>query len=285
MITITKNTAIIHLIRLPNLLMILVSQYIAAIFIVFEHLSIKEVILRKDLFLLTMATILIAAAGNVINDYFDVKIDGINKPRKLIIDNFIKRRTALILHFILSLIGIGITYFLNLQITIICSFSSVFLWLYSYQLKRKPFVGNLMISLLTAIAVYFPALLFNQPNRILMVFALFAFFVSLIREILKDIEDMKGDGLFGCQTLPLVYGMRITKKIIIGITGVFMMSQLMIAIFSLNIKLLIISSLSFVVLVFFLQHLLPADTKKEFAALSKFCKWFMFAGILSMMFL
>jgi 4-hydroxybenzoate polyprenyltransferase len=173
----------------------------------------------------------------------------------LIIDHFIKRRTALVLHAILRLLGIAISCLLSLKIAIVCFFSALFLWIYSYQLKRKPFVGNVLISLLTAISVYLPAFLPNQPNRLLMTFALFAFFVSLIREIIKDIEDMKGDGLFGCQTLPLIYGMRFTKKLIIGIVILFVACQLFIMFFSGKLQLIIISGITLIVLSIFLKKL------------------------------
>lgn len=281
--TLNKNTAILHLIRLPNLLMIVVAQYLACVFIVFKTDHFYETILRKDVFLLTLATILLAAGGNIINDYFDVKIDSVNKPKKLIIDHFIKRRTALVLHIVFSFLGVAISSLLSLKIAVICFFSALFLWIYSYQLKRKPFVGNVLISLLTAISVYLPAFLPNIPNRLLMTFALFAFFVSLIREIIKDIEDMKGDGLFGCQTLPLIYGMRFTKKLIIGIVILFVGCQLFIMFFSGKLQLIIISGITLIVLSFFLKKLLVADTRNEFTALSKFCKWLMLAGVLSMM--
>jgi 4-hydroxybenzoate polyprenyltransferase len=264
--------------------MIIVTQYLAAIFIVFRTDSFLAIIFRKDLCLLVLATILLAAGGNIINDYFDVKIDSVNKPKKLIIDHFIKRRTALVLHAIFTLSGIALSLLLNNKIFIISTITGILLWIYSYQLKRKPFVGNVLVSLLTAIAVYLPALLIDKPSRMLMVFALFAFFVSLIREIIKDIEDMKGDGLFGCQTLPLLYGMRTTKKIIVGITITFIVTQLIIAIFAGNVRLLFTCGCCFFILLYFLKKLLPADTKNEFKSLSKFCKWLMLGGILSMMF-
>jgi 4-hydroxybenzoate polyprenyltransferase len=264
---------------------IAVAQYLAAVYIVFNGDYFGDTLLRKDLFILVLATIFIAAGGNIINDYFDVKIDGVNKPKKLIIDNYIKRLTALVLHLILTTIGVLLGSLLSSKILLICVLTSLFLWLYSYQFKRKPLVGNVLISLLTATAVYFPALLNRQFNQLMLFFAVFAFFVSLIREIIKDIEDVKGDGLFACQTLPLLYGMRTTKRIVIGITLLFIGVLLGIGLFSNNTKLLLLCIGTIVALTWFIQKLLPADTKKEFSGLSRYCKWLMLVGVLSMMIL
>lgn len=285
MTKITKNTAFFHLIRFPNLVIIAVAQYLAAVYIVFKGDYFGDTLHRKDLFILVLSTIFIAAGGNIINDYFDVKIDGVNKPKKLIIDNYIKRLTALVLHLILTTIGILLGSLLSSKILLICVLTSLFLWLYSYQFKRKPLVGNVLISLLTATAVYFPALLNHHFNQLMLFFAVFAFFVSLIREIIKDIEDVKGDGLFACQTLPLLYGMRTTKRIVIGITLLFIGVLLGIGLLSNNTKLLLLCIGTIVALSWFIQKLLPADTKKEFSGLSRCCKWLMLVGVLSMMIL
>ena len=283
MSSIKKTTAMFHLIRFTNLLMIVVSQYIAAVYLVFKGAYWGDTLLRKDLFILVLATVCIAAGGNIINDYFDVKIDSINKPQRLIIDHTVTRRKALLWHLLLTLAGIVLGVFLSNPIGFLYAGTGILLWLYSYRYKRKPFIGNLLIALLTAIAVYLPALLSHDPNLLLLFFAVVSFFISLLREIIKDIEDMKGDGQFDCETIPLVYGLRKTKQILMGIIAGFMVVLMIMALF--------INILSITVLVFFtllallglLIKLLPADTKKEFSILSKYCKWLMLAGVLSMM--
>jgi 4-hydroxybenzoate polyprenyltransferase len=285
MSTIKKTSAIFQLIRFPNLVMIVVSQYISAVYLVFKGDYWGDTLLRKDLFIVVLATVLIAAGGNIINDYFDVKIDGINKPQKLIIDHTITRRKALLWHILLSVAGIGLGKLLGTRIFILYLSTGILLWLYSYRYKRKVIIGNLLIALLTATSVYLPALLRHEANHLLLFFAVVAFFISLIREIIKDIEDMNGDGQFDCKTLPLVFGLKKTKQVLVGIIMGFMAILITMSLFFNSLSLTILISFTILALLGLMIKLLPADTKKEFAILSRYCKWLMLAGVLSMMIL
>jgi 4-hydroxybenzoate polyprenyltransferase len=265
--------------------MIVVSQYISAVYLVFKGDYWGDTLLRKDLFIVVLATVLIAAGGNIINDYFDVKIDGINKPQKLIIDHTITRRKALLWHILLSVAGIGLGKLLGTRIFILYLSTGILLWLYSYRYKRKVIIGNLLIALLTATSVYLPALLRHEANHLLLFFAVVAFFISLIREIIKDIEDMNGDGQFDCKTLPLVFGLKKTKQVLVGIIMGFMAILITMSLFFNSLSLTILISFTILALLGLMIKLLPADTKKEFAILSRYCKWLMLAGVLSMMIL
>lgn len=196
-----------------------------------------------DFFLLVFSTVLIAAAGNIINDYFDVRADRINRPEKLIITKHIKRRWAIISHWIMNLTAFSIAIYLSVRyhtfwymfihlLTINC------LWFYSMYFKRKPFIGNLLIAGLTALVpilcgihfylqIEYPGGYDAMPDvhslhdaiaswkelllrkgRFVYVLAYFAFTLNLSREIIKDIEDMEGDKLIYAKTLPLVLGVR-----------------------------------------------------------------------------
>lgn len=194
-------------------------------------------------FLLVFSTMVIAGAGNIINDYFDIKADRINKPNKIILSKEINRRKAITLHWILNFIAFSIAIYLSF---IFKSFWYVFihvisiniLWLYSSLFKRKFLVGNLFVAGLTALVPILVGLYFsdiqNDP-RSLSVFplenytfssyimyistftAIFAFLLNLSREILKDIEDIKGDLKLNADTIPIRLGYRKSKFIVITI--------------------------------------------------------------------
>lgn len=192
--------------------------------------------------LLVVSTVLIAAAGYIINDYFDTKTDRINKPDKVVIGKIIQRRAAIILHISLSLVGLIIAIYLayyagNIKLALLQLFSIVALWFYSTHLKKQLLAGNILIALLAALvpittgmfefawgAITNLQILNNSAPEmgsyvlkkgafIVIGYAAFAFLSNLFREIIKDIEDLEGDVADGCRTLPIVIGEEPSKFI------------------------------------------------------------------------
>lgn len=232
---------IIGLIRLPNLLIIAFTQY-AMRYLIMEPLlpsaSFSLQFSKLHFFLLVLATLFIAAAGYIINDYFDTRTDRINKPDKVVVGVSVNRRTAMTLHTIFNIIGVGIGIYLSFHIGII-SMSFIFfltaglLWFYSTNYKRQFLIGNLTVAFLTAmvplIVVLFEIPMLNKEYGALMLqynssfnyifiwvagFSIFAFLTTLIREIIKDTEDFEGDAAYGMKTLPIVAGIPLTKGIL-----------------------------------------------------------------------
>ena len=238
---------IMELIRLPNLLIIAFTQY-AMRYLIMEPLlpsaSFSLQFSNLHFFLLVLSTLFIAAAGYIINDYFDTRTDRINKPDKVVVGVSVNRRTAMTLHTIFNVIGVGIGIYLSIHIGII-SLSFIFflaaglLWFYSTNYKRQFLIGNLTVSFLTAmvplIVVLFEIPMLNKEYGTIMLqynssfnyifiwvagFSIFAFLTTLIREIIKDTEDFEGDAAYGMKTLPIVAGIRLTKTILgLLITG------------------------------------------------------------------
>jgi 4-hydroxybenzoate polyprenyltransferase len=197
---------------------------------------------QLDFWLLTLSTVMIAAAGNIINDYFDVKADRINRPEKLIITKHIKRRWAIVSHWMLNAIAFMIGIYLSIQygtfsFVLIHLISINLLWFYSMFLKRKAFIGNLIIAFLTSL-IPILALIFmyfspGQPNQfvdpsaingildvdfgVVHLMAFFAFTQNLAREIVKDVQDIEGDKLIYVRSLPMIIGERSSLLIAAGI--------------------------------------------------------------------
>jgi 4-hydroxybenzoate polyprenyltransferase len=157
------------------------------------------------------------------------------------------------------------------------------LWLYSNLLKRLPFVGNLSVAFLTGLTLILVDLYFHSGNYLIYIYACFAFFMTLIREIIKDMEDLKGDNSFGCKTLPIIWGIRKTKQMIYFLLTVFVITVVV-----LNILFTELPFSFFILFVFilygFLHRLIRADTTRDYRQLSIICKWIMLFGILSMAF-
>jgi len=233
-----KILAFLKLIRLENLVMIAFTQ-IALRYLVLQKILIYNNIqpeLGNTLFYgLVLSTVLIAAAGYIINDYFDVKTDLINHPDTVVVDKVIKRRWAIFLHITFTFIGVALGMYTALKtgylrLAIFHFAAAALLWFYSTHLKKTLLIGNLVVSLLTAAVTFMPfvyelgVMEKHDPSFILMhrhvifaifkitfIFALFAFITSMAREIIKDMEDYKGDKETGGSTMPILWGIRVSK--------------------------------------------------------------------------
>lgn len=274
----------LRLTRFPNLLMIGLTQYLCAIFLVPQHGNRLSAFLDINLLLLSSSTIIIAAAGYIINDYYDIKIDYVNKPERVIVGKVIKRRVVIIAHTSFNIIGILIGLYLGKMIAAINVVSIFLLWIYSNQLKRKPFVGNFIVSLLTGMSIFIVAVYYRSSYFIIGWYAIFAFSISLIREIIKDMEDLKGDERYGSKTLPIIWGIPNTKILLYILIFLFIILQIY---FSGIINNYILNNF-FVILaipiIYFVYLIYKADTPKRFRRISAYCKLLMLAGIISISF-
>ncbi len=244
---IKRLRSIFSLIRFPNLLIIAFTQYAM-------RYLLMEPLLPSDTFelqfgdfqfaLLVCSTMLIAAAGYIINDYFDTRADLINKPARVVVGVSISRKVAMILHMVLNIIGVGIGVYLAFYVGL-PSLSLVFviatglLWFYSTNYKKQFLIGNLAVSFLTALVplmvVLFEIPLLNREYGELMIrhdadfsylfawvsaFSFFAFFTTLIREIIKDAEDFEGDMAYGMKTLPIILGNFWTRFVLVTLIAI-----------------------------------------------------------------
>ncbi len=303
----------IRLIRTPNLFFIGLTQLMFFVCVILQQKEINpgaEITFTYiDLFLLMAASVLIAAGGYVINDYFDLNIDRINKPKRLVIERIIKRRWAILWHLGFSIAGVIISFYLswksgNPLIGIINFLSVVLLWFYSTNFKRQLLVGNIIISLLTAWVVLvmyvyeskanFIDLSEPQINYITSVFKLavvyggFAFIISLIREVVKDIEDMQGDMKYKCKTLPIVWGLNAAKLFVSVWLIVLLAAILILQVYALQLKwywMVLYNAVTVLIpLLIILAKVVKATQSKDFGSISALIKTVMLAGILSMLF-
>jgi 4-hydroxybenzoate polyprenyltransferase len=269
--------ALVRLTRLWNLLIVALTQFCTAGFLVGT-----ETLSDPRLMLLALSTVLVAAGGYSINDYYDVKIDLINKPERVVVGKTLPRRFVLLLHTLLTVSGIGLGFLLSWLIggiTFICGF---LLWLYSNALKRLPFIGNFIVAVLTGLSVWMVNLLFPPNRPAILVYALFAFFLTLIREIIKDMEDLKGDNTFGCRTLPIVWGLRGTKLFIYLIVMLFCTTVVGIHMVVTPLPVTFFVGFLLIPLGILVAWLIRADTRRDYYRLSQLSKLIMLGGIFSM---
>ena len=302
-----------RLIRYPNLIFIALTQTLFYFIIqkpafILSAKGLSPRLGNEDFFLLLISSVLIAAGGYIINDYFDMDIDNVNKPHKKVIGKTISRRWAMLLHMLLSVLGLFLTALVAIHINnvllLVLNFISVVLLLfYATTFKKKLLIGNIIISLLTAwvIGVLFIAELsffdlkeMLQNNDVIhrlylytLVYAGFAFVVSLVREVIKDAEDIIGDKKYGCTTMPIVWGINASK--IYAATWLVVLIGLLIAIcfYALinnwNWLVPISCLVLFFHLIFILYKIRKAVNTSDFANISNQIKLLMLLGILSIL--
>lgn len=277
-------TGFLKLTRFPNLLIIGLTQYFSVIFLVAYPETWIEKLVDIKLFLLSSSTILIAAAGYIINDYYDIKIDYVNKPHKVVVGKLVKRRIVLFSHAALNIIGIAIGFYLNLYVGVINFVAGFMLWIYSNRLKRMPFIGNVVIASLAGLSILVVAIYYQRNYSLLVNYAVFAFSINLVREVIKDMEDLRGDMRFGSKTLPIIWGLRRTKYFLYGLIILFVFTLFYLSNQLENHILNLFFLLLIVPIIYLIYLLYRADSQRRFHQLSTFCKLLMLAGISSMVF-
>lgn len=312
--------AFFRLVRWPNLVFIVVTQclfYFCIVIPVFTSYNTTAALNTSLFWHLVAASVFIAAAGYIINDYFDLSIDRINKPDKLVVEKIIKRRWTIIWHLVLSLIGLLFTAVVCLHLpdwhTLLAGMLNVLcvlaLWLYSTTYKRRLLTGNLLISLLTAWVIlilyvvnmksWFITVIdsdfkkyYELASAKLFKYAIlysgFAFIISLIREVIKDMEDMEGDAKYNCKTMPIVWGIPATKVFVGVWIAVLVGALLVIQFYALHLgwwwSVVYCVATIIAPLLWILRLLSKAQLPKDYHRLSTAVKLVMLAGILSMVF-
>lgn len=306
----------LKLIRFQNLLIIAATQYMMRLFIIEPILAVNGFELQLDhlhFFLLVFSSMAITAAGYVINDYFDVKTDLLNRPSTVIVGRKISRRGGITLHIVLNSVGILTGAYLSWYIGmpgfgIAYVLAAGLLWFYSTTYKRQFLIGNLIVSIFTAVVpfvvVIFEIPLLNKAYREILIanemnfntiiawvggFSFFAFLATLIREIIKDVEDFEGDAAYGRNTLPIVLGIRFTRILIIFLILVLVFSLVYVYITHLSRKpggefdflsLFWFSVMLIIPFIYLIFRLIAARDKKDYHFCSNLTKLIMLAGIL-----
>ena len=305
--------AFFKLVRYPNLLFIAITQLLFYYFFMytFPDTPVYPIKLDPDSFgLLLLASVFIAAAGYIINDYFDLNIDKINKPSKIIIEKVIRRRWAIVWHLALTSAGVLLSFYVGYRIgnellgvmNLLCG---VLLWVYSTTFKKKLLIGNIIISLLTAwvvLVLYFCELrvtrVFYSLNdgyqqhitrlfKEAILYGGFAFLISMIREVVKDMEDLRGDYRYGCRTMPIVWGIPAAKVFSATLLTVLIAALCIVQFYVLQLRkwwsaLYCVACILLPLLLVF-YRLYKASSAKDYHSLSSTLKLIMLTGILSIM--
>jgi 4-hydroxybenzoate polyprenyltransferase len=275
-----KVLSLFSVIRGYNIPILVLAQYLATIFILAPEKSPLQVFLDWHLFLLVLISSMTIAAGYIINNFYDLEKDLINRPQKLILDTVISQKTTLIVYFSLNIIATLLAFLISIRAVLFFSVFIFLIWFYSHKLKKNLIVGNLTASVL-AIFPFFGILLYYKNFHFVIFFhALFLFLLILIREIVKDLENLKGDLANNYHTIPAYFGELTAKKVITALT-ILTVIPVYFLIEKYDVGYMdIYFYVSFMVLLLFLSKLWRSETHSQYLQLHILLKIMIVSGVL-----
>ena len=268
--------AYIKILRPVNFLITFFSIYFAII------IADKALFLSFKSFIGSLAGAVISGAGMVINDYFDLEIDRVNRPERPIPSGLISLNAALSYYFILNIISIVLLLFTDLCALIIAMISIVIIFFYSYSLKNKGIIGNFVVGFMTGISFIFGGIIGGNVKPLIFPF-LFAFMINFSREILKDVEDLEGDKTKNLRTFPIVYGEKASLRmsaIFILLTIVLTFIPYFAGIYNIYYFLIILFVVD-LVLILVVKKILTNPSRRELRKLSDLIKYEMIIGLIA----
>jgi 4-hydroxybenzoate polyprenyltransferase len=204
-----------------NLALIVIAQYITAIFIMAPpSQSLSQILLDRSLFALILATVGAIASGYIINNFYDSEKDSINRPHKSTLEQYVSQNTKLILYFIINFIVVVIASYVSFRSVLFFSIYIFAIWFYSHKIKKMPIIGNLVSAILTITPFFAIFLYYKNYSGLIFIFGFYLFLILSMRELVKDLENLKGDFSLEYKTIPVVYGEKIAKIMIVVLVTV-----------------------------------------------------------------
>ena len=206
-----KIFSLFSVVRGYNILVVVIAQYLASAFILAHEKPLREVLFDPNLIFLILASSSVIASGYIINNFYDSEKDLINRPKKTMLDRVVSQRTKLSVYFILNFASIFFASYVSFRAVVFFSIYIFVIWLYSHRLKRILFLGNLVASILTITPFFIIFVYYKNFETVIFIHATFLYLMILMRELVKDLENMQGDLVQQYHTIPLVYGEKWSK--------------------------------------------------------------------------
>lgn len=212
-----KFFSMFSVVRGYNILIIVLAQYLTSVFIIAKDLPLRDVIFDPRLLLIVLATAAVIAAGYIINNFYDYEKDLINRPHKSMLDRLVSQNTKLRFYFVLNISAAVISVLISVRALLFFVGYAFGIWFYSHKLKKLPIIGNLVSAILTITPFFAVFVYYKNFDTVIFVHALFLFLLISMRELIKDLENLKGDLALGYKTIPIVYGESTSKWMITGL--------------------------------------------------------------------
>ncbi|MBB4119998.1 4-hydroxybenzoate polyprenyltransferase [Mesonia hippocampi] len=281
-----KLASLFSVVRGYNIWVIALAQYLTSIYILAPEKAFSDVILDPNLFIIVLASTLSIASGYLINNFYDSEKDLINRPTKTFIDNYVSQKTKLSVYFILNFLAVILASYISFRAVLFFSVYIFMLWFYSHKLKKYPFIGNLTASVLAITPFFAVFVYYKNFDWVIFIHASFLFLILSLRELVKDLENLKGDFSHNYQTIPVVYGIAYSKRL----------ATLLVLLTAIPVLLLIFYHfplgymyyyfiISFILLLIFLFFLWKAQKRSEYLRLHNLLKAILVIGVFSIFFI
>lgn len=277
-----KFFSLLSVVRGYNIVVIVIAQYLASIFIFAPEKSLRYILLDLDLYFIVLATICVIASGYIINNFYDVDIDKINRPQKTKIDSIVNQKTKLNIYFFLNFLGFGFGLLVSWRAAIFFAVYIFLIWFYSHKLKQYPLIKLFSAAILAILPFFVIFVYFKNFSTIIFTHASFLFFILLIRELIKDLESIEGDIVNDFVTIPIKYGEQFSK-ILITLIAFLTLSPVYFLLKYPEIGLMkYFFYFSIVVLFIFILLLWRSNSKQNYILLHNILKFLILAGIFSL---
>ncbi|MCG2610028.1 geranylgeranylglycerol-phosphate geranylgeranyltransferase [Flavobacterium sp. SM15] len=274
-----KILSLFSVVRGYNIPIIVLAQYLSSIFILAPERRALDVLLDWRLFIIVFVSTLTIASGYIINNFYDSEKDLINRPSKSMLDRLVSQKTKLQVYFGLNFLATALAYIISWRAALFFAVYIFLIWFYSHKLKKYPMIGNLTASLLAVLPFFGILLYFKNFYHVIFAHATFLFLLILIREMIKDLENIKGDVANNYQTIPVRFGEKISKQLITVLT-ISTVIPVFILIDKYDVGYMdIYFYISLMVLIFFLLKLWKSQTQSEYLQLHNILKSLIVAGV------
>lgn len=276
-----KIFSLFSVVRGYNIPVIVLAQYLSSVFILAPERRALDVILDWRLFILVFTSTLTIASGYIINSFYDSEKDLINRPNKSMLDRLVSQKTKLQVYFGLNFLAAALAFVISWRAALFYSVYIFLIWYYSHRLKKYPIVGNLTASLLAVLPFFGILLYFKNFYHVIFAHATFLFLLILIREMIKDLENIKGDVANNYQTIPVRFGEKISKQVITVLT-IATIIPVYILVEKFNVGYMdVYFYVSLMILISFLIKLWKSNTHQEYLHLHNVLKFLIIAGVFS----
>tara|TARA_R110002050_G_scaffold204522_3_gene340068 strand:+ start:5572 stop:6477 length:906 start_codon:yes stop_codon:yes gene_type:complete len=278
-----KLLSLFSVVRGYNILVIIIAQYLASIYILSPSLPLRKVVFDVSLFLIVLASAMVIAGGYIINNFYDAEKDLINKPHKTMLDRLVSQRFKLTTYFILNFLAVLVASYVSFKAVVFFSSYIFGIWLYSHKLKKVPFIGNFVSSTLAISPFFVVFVYYRNFETVIFVHAIFLFLLILAREMIKDLENIAGDIAQNYKTIPILYGEKFSK-FLIGILIFLTLIPSLLLILKFDVGYMYIYFIGCIfLLLLFLILLLRSDSKMHYVWLHNILKFIIIAGVFSIL--
>ncbi len=276
-----KFFSLFSVVRGYNILILVVAQYLTSIYILAHDKSLREVLFDLNLLMLVLASAFSIAAGYIINNFYDSEKDLINRPEKSRLDRLVSQNTKLSFYFVLNFLAVICAAYVSFRAVIFFSLYIFGIWFYSHKLKRLPIIGNLTSAILTIIPFFAVFIYYKNFETVIFVHALFLFLLIAMRELTKDLENIKGDLAANYRTIPIVYGEKASKTMLTILALLTLVpTYFLIYYFQIG-RMTYFFYLSTILLILFIVFIWKSQKRSHFLILHNLLKFIIVAGVFS----